>query len=665
MFIFHGKVNSLHRGATYVCQFFLQYTVQTEMNLKTGGTKHHYCLVKLPFINFVRQTFFLIFSFFARENCSNENNPLNSGFSSGKYLIQTCLRFIMNIWQVLFYAYFVGPITFGVIVWWSLRLKGSRLHFFEIHDQPWCSYWIREWVQSQLAAGWSMLNLPLPKPSMADICANEILSIVRTYQVSEIVDMCSGGGGPCAVIQRSLNQYSKNPVSITMTDLYPNVARWQQICKQAPNLKYIEKSVDAMAMSNSNSAKSPRSPKSERRLRTLFASMHHFDEKEVSNILKDVIQNEDVFIAVEPLGFKVLPQLFQWCLGPVLFNWALLYQSLFALKPFRWQWIVFHPLLIYVAIFDGTISWARLHQPNTFIKTCKTLAAQYKKDYEYKVQEINPYAFLLKTCVVYIAAPKLRSQNFLSQIENFSQQKEQKLVLLAEKKFFLRLKTQGKRQVTILTTSTRSIKKVVCTLTEQKRQCIVFNKYDNTTLPFRLLFVFIFFFFTFASPLSPLKKLADGQLAKELGEIMNRTIDIQKPFLYNPCVDANEFIKELFANTTNVRCKKNKYYCTKYFTPFLRHLFEVSLSRQTHIRIAYTISHMRNFAKNNNNKKNNNNPHPFFFFFFNYIFANQISKRHEFYGVENGFFGKFCTFIQFVITEKKRQNSVERKRLVM
>ncbi|ETN98509.1 hypothetical protein RFI_38985 [Reticulomyxa filosa] len=70
---------------------------------------------------------------------------------------------------------------------------------------------------------------------------------------------------------------------------------------------------------------------------------------------------------------------------------------------------------------------------------------------------------------------------------------------------------------------------------------------------------------------------ADIQLAKELGQVANQNIELHELFSYIPSQSPEKFVEELFANTTNVRCKKNKYYCTNYFTPFLRHLFEVSI----------------------------------------------------------------------------------------
>src|SRR6266487_1632529 len=82
----------------------------------------------------------------------------------------------------------------------------------------------------------------------------------------EIVDLCSGGGGPLLAVQRCLASEMGFPTKVTLTDLYPNLSAFKRIEAEGNGaVRCLSQSVSVFEV-----------PEELRGIRTLFTAPHHF-----------------------------------------------------------------------------------------------------------------------------------------------------------------------------------------------------------------------------------------------------------------------------------------------------------------------------------------------------------------------------------------------------
>lgn len=216
-----------------------------------------------------------------------------------------------------------------------------RLHLIEIHEQPWCPAAIRDGATD---------------------CLRFIATVGRQYQqvapllqealivadATQIVDLCSGGGGPWQTLGRALTIRTRKPVQILLTDLYPH-ARAGQSDKLAPDvtLCFWPLSVDAT-----------QPPADLPGFRTLFTAFHHFAPAQAQAILQSAVnagQGIAIFeqTARTPLGLLVM----------YLLPWLALVSAL-AVRPWRFSrffWTFVIPAIPLILWFDGVVSCLRTY----------------------------------------------------------------------------------------------------------------------------------------------------------------------------------------------------------------------------------------------------------------------------------------------------------------
>lgn len=86
----------------------------------------------------------------------------------------------------------------------------ARLHLFEFEDQAWFPAPLREAMTAYLATTYGIT--PFPK-----LWANHLSKLMSKDEVSEIVDLGSGAGGPVARVLRELDQQGFG-ARVTLTD---------------------------------------------------------------------------------------------------------------------------------------------------------------------------------------------------------------------------------------------------------------------------------------------------------------------------------------------------------------------------------------------------------------------------------------------------------------
>lgn len=216
-----------------------------------------------------------------------------------------------------------------------------RRHFIELEDQQWFPAPIRHGITDLLEVVLSFGNCYAPVlPRLA-------AALERTG-TCEIVDLCSGSGGPWL---RLLPYFSESQLQhVRLTDKYPNVLAAQYVVTRSKGRILAEaESVDATAVANDI-----------RGFRTLFTSFHHFHPEVARAILADAVRSR-VGIACFEFTERSIFAIALFCLSPL----AVLVLAPFA-RPFRWSRMLLTyvlPVLPFAALFDGVVSCLRTYSP--------------------------------------------------------------------------------------------------------------------------------------------------------------------------------------------------------------------------------------------------------------------------------------------------------------
>lgn len=220
----------------------------------------------------------------------------------------------------------------------------KRIHFFEIEDQVWCPNEIRDGVTDFLQHIVRVYRLYLPiSRRLAD-------AFVQSSD-SRFLDLCSGGAGPWLSLWKDMGHQSDNQiVSVTLTDLYPNIGAFTAAHEQNPiGIDFYAESVNAMQV-----------PDELKGFRTLFSSFHHFKPEHAQAVLQDAV-SANVGIAIfestqrHPLMlvYMLLTPLLVFLNAPFIRPWSS--SRLF------WTYVI--PVIPFVVMFDGIVSCLRTYTP--------------------------------------------------------------------------------------------------------------------------------------------------------------------------------------------------------------------------------------------------------------------------------------------------------------
>lgn len=217
----------------------------------------------------------------------------------------------------------------------------SRVHLLEIEDQPWCPTLFRDAVTG-------LLELILRVGNYYAAIVPRLASALKETHATEVLDLCSGGGGPWLGLLPQLG--AEAPARVILTDKYPNTSGTARVSEASGGRIVIEpRSVDATAVPSDLSG-----------FRTLFTSLHHFRPNHARAILADACRRNvgiGVFEVTERSPIAVLAV----CFSPLAALIAVPF-----LRPLRWPWLLFTyilPVIPLLALFDGVVSCFRTYSP--------------------------------------------------------------------------------------------------------------------------------------------------------------------------------------------------------------------------------------------------------------------------------------------------------------
>jgi hypothetical protein len=209
----------------------------------------------------------------------------------------------------------------------------------EIHDHPAFPPLLRDLFTDALQSIWSFSNSYRPT-------VPRLRSILDHLGNHEVLDLCSGAGGPLITLAPSLQSAASPTIHICLTDKYPNHQAFERASHNS-TFSYESRSVDAAHV-----------PADLPGLRTIFSSFHHFNHLEARNILADAFHQQRaiaIFELANP-AFKTM-----------LITSSIPFLAMFLtprIRPFRWSRLFFTyiiPIVPFALMFDGLISCLRAY----------------------------------------------------------------------------------------------------------------------------------------------------------------------------------------------------------------------------------------------------------------------------------------------------------------
>jgi hypothetical protein len=243
------------------------------------------------------------------------------------------------------------------------------MQLIEIHDQPWFPRFLRDQVTDALQIILHLGNFY--QPIVAPL--RRALEISGAHQ---ILDLCSGAGGPWLWLYKSLYEdfdLQDSPmVSVCLTDKYPNAPAFARAqTASGDKIHFHAAPVDVNEV-----------PPDLDGFRTLFASFHHFPSREAQAILQDAVNRQQGIGIFEVPGRHFLTILLTF-LVPIAY---LLVTPL--LRPFRWSrllWTYAIPIIPLVLLFDGLVSCSRVYSPQELAELTEHLS--FARHYEWEIGE--------------------------------------------------------------------------------------------------------------------------------------------------------------------------------------------------------------------------------------------------------------------------------------
>jgi hypothetical protein len=219
----------------------------------------------------------------------------------------------------------------------------NRIHFFEIEDQDWCPKVLRDGVTDFLQHIVQAYHLYQP-------ITQRLVKALNQSGHERIVDLCSGAAGPWLSLWKDVLQQSDDRIlSVTLTDLYPNLSAFRAAHTQNIGIDFCAESVNAMQV-----------PREIKGFRTFFSSFHHLKPEQAKAVLQDAVDAKTGIAIFESTQRHPLLLLY------MLFTPFLVWLNTPIIRPWRWSRIFCTyviPLIPFIVMFDGIVSCLRTYTP--------------------------------------------------------------------------------------------------------------------------------------------------------------------------------------------------------------------------------------------------------------------------------------------------------------
>lgn len=244
----------------------------------------------------------------------------------------------------------------------SLYDNMRRFQLFELEDQHWLPSSIRNGITD-------FLQFAVVRGDVYKSFAQRLGQTLRQNRDTQIVDLCTGGGGGWPSLVRQIPELKEGRMKVHLTDYYPNLPAFSELVSIAPNVfTYSKEPVSALDVQPNLQG-----------FRTLFSSFHHFNEADATRILQDAVaKKQGIAIAESTQRHPLL-------LAYMLFTPLLVILTSPFQKPFRWSrlfWTYVVPVVPLAVAFDGLISCLRTYTPEELMAMVSHVSGN--QDYEWQ-----------------------------------------------------------------------------------------------------------------------------------------------------------------------------------------------------------------------------------------------------------------------------------------
>ncbi|MDY6943262.1 MAG: hypothetical protein SVU69_09655 [Pseudomonadota bacterium] len=149
----------------------------------------------------------------------------------------------------------------------------ARVHLWEWEDLPWVPKVFRDFITDNLHFLFTAFGLFNPVAGMINDC-------LQRLRADQIVDLCSGGGGPLPALMDELrNDFDATP-QVLLTDLYPNELAFSRLAQKTSG--QVRGRIEPTSAFDA--------PADLGAFRTIFTGLHHFRPEGARKILEDAAQ---------------------------------------------------------------------------------------------------------------------------------------------------------------------------------------------------------------------------------------------------------------------------------------------------------------------------------------------------------------------------------------
>ena len=260
---------------------------------------------------------------------------------------------------------------------------------------------VRDVVHDSLAFYWGFEVCCLLPKSAARFLSADIAQALKEAETDEILDICSGGGGPYGTLG-GIQELKESLHKITLSDLYPNVKAYKKIAEKYPGrVTYSEEPVNAADCNYGDGSK--------RYLRTMMMSMHHFPPHLLEKMLADAVKKNDAFMAIEFGNRSLYTLTLGAIIGPILGIMGTLayvcYYGFFYMF-FRLIFTFAIPILPFTFGFDGYVSFLRMYSRKEFMEVAARADPESKYEWT-MIEKYHPGSFM--PIGIYKGVPKKNS----------------------------------------------------------------------------------------------------------------------------------------------------------------------------------------------------------------------------------------------------------------
>lgn len=253
-----------------------------------------------------------------------------------------------------------------------------RIHAPEIEDEAWCPRVIRDGLTGFLQTSSEVLGV-------YDGATRLVADVVARHRASQLVDLCSGGGGPMVRLRSALQAKHDVDVEAVLTDLYPNVSAFAAAeARSGGKVVGLREPVDASDV-----------PASLGGVRTIFNGFHHFRPELARQIVVDAARKRQPFISVEVVDRRFITVLVLMA-TPLAAVLLLPWSRPLTFSRVLLTWLV--PLIPLGIWWDGMMSCLRSYSPAELQALTHDLN---NSDYAFRIEHIAvPWLPLRLTALV-------------------------------------------------------------------------------------------------------------------------------------------------------------------------------------------------------------------------------------------------------------------------